>query len=75
MRDFVIMTKDCEKRILAADDEQHIKLLEEIGYRITGRGYDEDSAPLVEESIQRPVAKREKVLEQKFDKVIKVLMG
>lgn len=75
MRDFVIMTKDCEKRILAADDEQHIKLLEEIGYRITGWGYDEDSAPLVEESIQRPVLKREKALEQKFDKVIKVLMG
>ena len=75
MPDFVVMTKDREKRILAASDEKHIKLFEEIGYRMTGKGFDEDSAALVEEGIQRPVLKREKELERKFDRVISVLMG
>lgn len=74
MPEFVIITKDHEKRLLDADDERHIKLFEEIGYRMTGKGFDEDNADLVEEGIQQPIAKREKVLEQKFDKVIRILL-
>lgn len=74
MQDFVIMTKGREKRLLAADDEKHIKLLEEIGYRMTGKGCDEAAAHDVEVGIQRPVAEREKALEHKIDKIVSVLM-
>lgn len=74
MPEFVIMTKDGEKRLLDAGDVRHIKLFEEIGYRMTGKGFDEDSAALVEEGIQLPVLRLEKVLEQKLDKVIRILL-
>lgn len=75
MHEFVIMTKEREKIILAADDETHIRFFEEIGYRMTGKGFDEASARDLEKCIQQPVIKREKALEEKFDKVISILMN
>lgn len=59
MQEFVIMTKDCEKYILAVDDKRHISLFEEIGYRMTGRGFDEEITPLAEKNIRQPVVEWE----------------
>ncbi len=75
MPEFVIMTKGSEKKLLDADDEKHIALFKELGYRQTGHGVDGNTAHDVEKGIQRPVEIINESLEEKYSRIVKILMG
>lgn len=74
MHKFVIMTNGREKRFLAADDERHIALFEEIGFKVTGKGYDEADADEVEKGAQHSVLERYKALEKQVERIRKIVL-